>query len=64
MKRLAWAILCFQATAYGDAMMGVGHMMGSGAGGGAPGGGFALVTENNAPLYTESDDVLVTENHP
>lgn len=49
------------ATAAG--MMGVGRMMGA-AGGGPRGGGFAIVTESSSPLTTESDDVLVTENHP
>lgn len=49
-----------------NGMMGVGRMMGPdpSSGGGAPGGGFAILTESNSPLSTESSSVLVTENHP
>lgn len=46
-------------------MGGVGTLMSpSGAGGGTPGGGFAILTEDGSPLSTESSSTLVTENAP
>jgi hypothetical protein len=43
----------------------VGAMMGgSELGGSAPGGGFAITTEGNSPLATESSSIIVTEAHP
>lgn len=44
---------------------GVGTLMSPNADGSTtPGGGFAITTEANDPLATESDSVLVTEDAP
>lgn len=42
----------------------VGHLMGPASNTSTPGGGFALTTESDSPLATESSSIIVTENAP